>query len=80
MPQLLNIDDADDVFLSAKAEVDEIIDELFEEWFAPDAELVLIQTMKAIPPEVQEVLKQLEPEAYKNVTDAIDRITRGKNG
>lgn len=74
---MLNIDDADDVFLAAKAEVDEFIDEIMAEWFAPDAELAVVKLMDSIPPDVQARLKGLAPEAYENVTKAVERIKRG---
>ncbi len=76
----MNVDDADDAFLLAKAEIDEEIDAIFAEFFQPDAELALVTMMDSIPPDVQARLKELAPEAYENVTTVIEQIKRGNNG
>ncbi len=76
----MNVDDADDAFLLAKAEIDEEIDDIFAEFFQPDAELALVTMMNSIPPDVQARLKELAPEAYENVTTVIEQIKRGNNG
>lgn len=74
-----NIDDVDDAFLSAKAEVDEFFEEFNAEWYRPYAEMTVMMMMEKIPPEIKEQLKKMAPAAYKDVEDMLNQIGRKDN-
>ena len=74
-----NVNDADDAYLSAKAEVDGFFEEAIAEWYRPYAEMAILSFWSRLPEKVREQLRNLAPEAYEATAAAVKRIG-GNNG
>jgi hypothetical protein len=70
---MANIDDVDDSFLAAKAEVDAFFDEFNAEWYAPQIDMMLTMLMDRITPEVQANLQAMVPQDFKAVQEMMKR-------
>lgn len=68
-----DVNDVDDAYLAAKAEVDQMWDEVIGEWFKPYSEMAITMLMNNLPDEVKAKLKEMAPEAFKNVEEIVKR-------
>lgn len=69
-----NIRDAEDAILEAKAEVEEVVKEILEEWYSPVGDLVLAAAWANIPDPVKVQLKKMNPKPVGEIEDAIKRM------
>lgn len=74
---MANIDDVDDAFLAAKAEVDAFFEEFNAEWFAPQTDMMLTMIMDKITPEMEGIIQEMAPQAYRDFKEMLKR--RGIN-
>lgn len=74
----MNIIDAEDVYLSAKAEVEEVISNTIGDWFAPMVKDSFMVYMLSLPPEVRVNLEALAGEDnVKQVFEGLeDMLTK----
>jgi len=67
----VNITDVNDAILLAMHNQEKLVEEAFNEFFKPQQDAVMAMTMKNIPPEVKQRLKELAPDAMKKIEKRI---------
>lgn len=70
---MTTIRDAEDAFLDAKAEAEEVLEEILAEWYAPIQEMKLGMIWRNVPEPVKAELRRMNPEAVEH----IEKITGG---
>jgi phage terminase Nu1 subunit (DNA packaging protein) len=67
----VNITDVNDAILLAMHNQEKLVEEAFAEFFKPQQDAVMAMTMKNIPTEVKQRLKELAPDAMKKIEKRI---------